>query len=72
MKRTASLLALLFLLALALLSLTTTAQDSPQTGEPSALDQAPPLTTEQLEELRTFVPSETLPADSAISFPSDI
>ena len=58
MKPTASKLSLLLLLlALALLGPATPAQ-GPQDAEE--------------QELETFVPSEKLPADSAVSFPVDI
>ncbi len=60
MKLTASIFSLLLLLlALALLGPATPAQD------PAGQDA-------DEQELETFVPSEKLPADSAVSFPVDI
>lgn len=68
MKRATLTLFLVLLLVLALLGLNTTAQDT--AGQDTAGSGSAPAETE--EELESFVPTEKLPADTAISFPVDI
>ena len=66
MKIRVSLIVLLALVAVALL-LSGAGLSAGQSGSPSG--ESPPPATGELEE---FVPSERVPADSAISFPVDI
>ena len=63
MKIRVSLIVLLALVAVALLMSGSTLTSGQGSGE------SPPSETDELEE---FVPSERVPADSAISFPVDI
>ena len=60
------------LLSGALMSSDTRAAESPQAPAPPSEESEPEQPKRSEEPLETFVPSEKLPADSAISFPVDI
>ncbi len=60
------------LLCGALMSSDTRAAQSPEAPSPPAEESEPQQPKRSEEPLETFVPSEKLPADSAISFPVDI
>ncbi len=63
----------LFVLALFLIGPETPAEDPAQDAPPAPVEEAPePPAEAEAEDLETFVPTEKLTADSAISFPVDI